>query len=75
MTPTFKKDPFMSKKLLLELPEDVHIALKQYQINRRTQDHVSTTLNELLIELVKAGTTSVNATATGILERAARKGE
>lgn len=64
----------ITKQLRLILPEDAHSALKQYQIDRSSQDRVRKTLNDLLIELIKSGTNvSLNETATGILERAALK--
>ena len=65
----------MSKKLLLELPNDVHNDLKEYQIDLITETRKHTSLNELLIELIKSGTARVpvNETATGILRRAALK--
>jgi hypothetical protein len=65
----------MTKTLLLKLPDDVHEALKEHQMDRITEKRKHVTLNELLIELVKSGTTSVNETAAGILRRAAAKSE
>ena len=67
----------MSKKLLLELPDDVHNDLKEYQIDLITETRKHTSLNELLIELVKSGTNRVpvNEIATGILRRAVLKSE
>jgi hypothetical protein len=62
----------MTKKLLLVLPDDVHSSLKEYQIDRSSQDRTRTNLNALLIEIIAAGTNRVNDTANGILTRAAQ---
>jgi hypothetical protein len=64
----------MTKKLMLELPEDVHATLKEYQIDRQTADRRKTFLNDLLVEIIQTSK-PINDTARGILERAARKGE
>jgi hypothetical protein len=64
----------MTKKLLLVLDDDVHSSLKQYQIDRSSQDRTTRSLNKLLNELIKSGTSvSVNETAIGILKCAALK--
>jgi hypothetical protein len=65
----------MTKNLMLKLPDDVHASLKEYQIDRNFEDRTRTNLNNLLIEIIQAGTNRVNATADGILKRAALKKE
>jgi hypothetical protein len=40
-------------KLRLELPEEVHEAVKSVQIGRLAKDRVKTNLNDLLVELIR----------------------
>jgi hypothetical protein len=65
----------MTKKLLLRLPDDVHSTLKGLQIDCNHVNRTTSSLNDVLVELVKSGTTRVplNEIATGILKRAAAK--
>lgn len=64
----------MSKTLLLTLTDEEHRALKEYQIDRAAADRSKTILNTLIVELI-LNAKPLNPTATGILERAARKTE
>ena len=43
----------MSKKLLLILPDEVHTALKEYQIDYTAQKRVMSNLNEVLVDIIK----------------------
>ena len=43
----------MTKKLLLVLPDDVHVVLKEYQIDCTGERRVMTSLNDVLVELIK----------------------
>jgi hypothetical protein len=62
----------MSKKLLLTLPDDVHEAVKNVQIDRLHQTRERINLNELLVDIIRTSK-PVNAAAFAILERAALK--
>ena len=64
----------MTKKLLLELPDSVHEAVKNVQIDRLHETRVRTTLNDLLVELIRTPK-PVNEAAYAILKRAALKTE
>jgi hypothetical protein len=59
-------------KMRLELPEDVHEAVKSVQIDRLAKDRVKTNLHDLLVEFIRTSK-PVNRAARGILERAALK--
>jgi hypothetical protein len=65
----------MTKKLLLVLPDDVHDTLKGCQIDCNQVTRTRSSLNDVLVELVKSGAlrVPVSEIATGILKRAAAK--
>jgi hypothetical protein len=58
--------------LRLELPAEVHEAVKSVQFKRAAKDGVKTNLNEILVELIR-NSKPVNRAANAILERAALK--
>jgi hypothetical protein len=62
----------MTKKLLLELPDDVHAAVKSVQIDRAHVTREKITLNDLLIEVIITSK-PVNRAVANILKRAAAK--
>jgi phosphotransferase system IIB component len=61
-------------KLRLELPTEVHEAVKSVQFKRAAKDGVKTNLNEILVELIR-NSKPVNRAANAILERVAKKSE